>query len=140
MIRRDIMDNEGYTVVIVDDEEMVTTAIGTLFMLETEYNVLTFNSPSKALEALQTQEVDLVISDYLMQEEMNGVQFLVKMKKLQPEAIRILLGVHRNKEHATKAMNWVGLDIYTYVEKPWDNDRLLSIVQNGLQRKQLDSK
>ena len=81
----------------------------------------------------------MVIADYLMQAEINGVQFLMEVKKLQPEAIRILLGVLSNKEHATKAMNGVGLEIYAYVEKPWDNDSLLSLVQNGLQRKQLDS-
>ena len=127
--------------VIVDDEEMVTTAISILFMLENpEYDVLVFNSPGEALEALQDQEIDLVISDYLVPEEMNGVQFLMEMKKLQPEAIRILLVVGGNKEHATKAMNGLGLDIYAFVEKPWDNDSLLFIVQNGLHRKQLDSK
>ena len=59
------MDNGEYTVLIVDDEEMVTTSISTLFMLETDYEVLTFNSPSEALDALQTQEADLVHRLYL---------------------------------------------------------------------------
>ena len=40
------MSKERYTVAIVDDEEMVTTAISTLFGLENpEYDVLVFNSP-----------------------------------------------------------------------------------------------
>ena len=126
-----MVDNGEYTVVIVDDEEMVTTAIGTLFMLvNPEYNVLDFNSPSEALEELKTQEVDLVISDYLMPGEMNGVQFLTKLKELQPDAIRILLTAYADKENAIKGINEVGL--HQYVEKPWDNDNLLLLVRNGL--------
>lgn len=126
-----MVENEEYTIVIVDDEEMVTTSIGTLFMLETpEYDVITFNSPSEALEQLQNQEVDLIISDYLMPGEMNGVQFLLKMKELQPAATRILLTAYADKENAIKAINDVGL--YQYVEKPWDNDALLLLVRNGL--------
>ncbi len=124
------MDNERYTVLIVDDEEMVTTSISTLFMLETDYDVLVFNSPGEALEELKDKEIDLVISDYLMPGEMNGVDFLLELKKLQPEAIRVLLTAYADKENAIKAINEVGL--YQYVEKPWDNDALLLLVHNGL--------
>ncbi len=129
------MDNEEYTVVIVDDEEMVTTSISTLFMLETDYDVLVFNSPSEALEELQTQEVDLIISDYLMPGDLNGVQFLLEMKKMHPEAIRVLLTAYADKENAIKAINDVGL--YQYVEKPWDNKQLLQIIQEGLEKRAL---
>jgi DNA-binding NtrC family response regulator len=124
------VDNERYTVLIVDDEEMVTTSISTLFMLETNYDVLVFNSPGEALEELRDKEIDLVISDYLMPGEMNGVDFLLELKKLQPEAIRVLLTAYADKENAIRAINEVGL--YQYVEKPWDNDALLLLVRNGL--------
>jgi len=124
------VDNEEYTVLIVDDEEMVTTSISTLFMLETSYEVLVFNSPGEALEELKDKEIDLVISDYLMPGEMNGVEFLLELKKLQPEAIRVLLTAYADKENAIRAINEVGL--YQYVEKPWDNDALLLLVRNGL--------
>ena len=124
------MDSEEYTVAVLDDEEMVTTSISTLFMLETDYNVLTFNSPSEALDELRVGKVDLVISDYLMPGEMNGVEFLMELKRLQPEAIRVLLTAYADKENAIKAINEVGL--YQYVEKPWDNEMLLLLVRNGL--------
>jgi len=124
------VDNEEYTVLIVDDEEMVTTSISTLLMLETDYDVLTFNSPSEALDALQVQEVDLVISDYLMPGEMNGVEFLLELKKLQPDVIRILLTAYADKENAIRAINEV--ELYQYVEKPWDNEALLLLLRNGL--------
>jgi len=124
-----MVDNEDYTLVIVDDEEMVTTSLSTLFMLETDYKVLVFNSPSEAIEELKVEEVDLVISDYLMPGDMNGVEFLMELKKLQPNAIRILLTAYADKENAIRAINEVGL--YQFVEKPWDNDALLLLVRNG---------
>ena len=136
------MDNEEYIVLIVDDEEIVTESIRTLLMLETDYKTLIFQSPSKALESLQTQEVDLVISDYLMPGEINGVEFLLEVKKLQPETIRVLLTAYADKENAIRAINEV--ELYQYVEKPWDNEALLLLLRNGLTygrlRKHLASK
>jgi DNA-binding NtrC family response regulator len=130
------VNNEAeFVVLVVDDEEMVTTSISTLLMLETEYDVLTFNSPSEALEEIQEEEVDLIVSDYLMPGEMNGIDFLLKMKEIQPDAIRVLLTAYADKENAIKAINEVGL--YQYVEKPWDNEALLLLIRNGLHQRLL---
>jgi len=128
------VENEEYTVLLVDDEEIVTTSISALLMLETDYDVLVFNSPIEALEEMRHEEIDLVISDYLMP-DMNGVEFLMEMKKLQPEAIRIILTAYADKENAIKAINEVGL--YQFVEKPWDNDALLLLIRNGLRNRVL---
>lgn len=129
------MDDEEYTILIVDDEDMVTTSLSTLFILETGHNILTYNSPSDALVLLQTEKVDLVISDYLMPGDMNGVEFLLELKKIQPETIRILLTAYADKENAIRAINEVGL--YQYIEKPWDNDSLLLLTRNGLRHGRL---
>lgn len=43
-------------------------------MLETEYDIATYDSPSKALEAIRESPIDLVVSDYLMP-GMNGIEF-----------------------------------------------------------------
>ncbi len=122
---------------IVDDEEMVLTSLRSFFMLETEYEVLTFSSPAEALEAVKTQTIDLVVSDYLMP-DMTGIDLLLEIKKLQPYATRILLTGYADKENAIKAINEVGL--YQYVEKPWDNNELKLIIQNGLERRFLMEK
>lgn len=125
------------TVVIVDDEEMVTMSLGALFVLETGIDVLTFNSPIEALEKLQNEEVDLVISDYLMV-PMNGIDFLVEFKRIRPEAIRILLTAYADLENAIRGINEVGL--YQFIQKPWDNDSILILVKNALSKALLLSK
>ena len=117
---------------IVDDEEMVLTSLRSFLMLETEYELLTFTSSTEALEAAKTQTIDLVVSDYLMP-DMTDIELLLGLKKLQPYATRILLTGYADKENAIKAINEVGL--YQYVEKPWDNNELKLVIENGLERR-----
>ncbi len=122
------------TVLIVDDEEMVTISLRSLFRLQSNYQVVTHTSPKEALAAAAGITVDLVISDYLMA-EMDGITFLARFKEIQPQAIRVLLTGYADKENAIRAINSVGL--YQYIEKPWDNDRLLMVVKNGLEKRAL---
>ena len=118
--------------VVVDDEEMVLTSLRSFLTLETDYEVLSFDAPDKALAAVREQSIDLVISDYLMP-AMTGIDFLLEVKKLQPFATRILLTGYADKENAIRAINEVGL--YQYIEKPWDNEELKLVIQNGLERR-----
>ncbi len=122
------------TVLIVDDEEMVTASLRSLFRLQSSYQVVTHISPKEALAAAGRTAIDLVISDYLMP-EMDGITFLSRFKDLQPQAIRVLLTGYADKENAIRAINSVGL--YQYIEKPWDNDNLIMIVKNGLEKRAL---
>jgi len=131
------MTERAASILIVDDEEMVLSSLRGLFMLQTNYQVLEAGDPRKALEDLSRTRVDLVISDFLMP-QMNGIEFLKEVKKVQPETIRVLLTGYADKENAIKAINDVGL--YHYLEKPWDNEALLSIVRNGLKEKSLRQK
>ena len=125
------------TIVIVDDEEMVLTSISSFLSLETDYNLKTFISAKKALDYIKDNPVDLVVSDYLMP-EMDGISFLIKVRELVPEVPRIILTGYADKENAIKAINQVGL--FQYIEKPWDNEDILIIFRNGLERQRLLNK
>ena len=122
------------TVLIVDDEEMVITSVRAVLMLETDYRVEGFTDPTRAVEYLKNGPVDMVVSDYLMP-KLNGLQLLKAAKELQPEATRVLLTGHADKQSAIEAINQVAL--YHYVEKPWENAALLLVVRNGVERAQL---
>lgn len=129
--------NKRETIVIVDDEEMVITSLSSFLSLETEYNVKAFTSVQQALEFIGANEVDLVMSDYLMP-EMDGITFLAKVRDLRPQVPRIILTGYADKENAIKAINEVGL--FQYLEKPWDNDDILIVLRNGLERNKLMKK
>lgn len=125
------------SVVLVDDEEMVLTSLSSFLTLETDYEVHTFTSAKEALEFIHNHQTDIVISDYLMP-EMDGITFLGKVREAKPEIPRIILTGYADKENAIKAINEVGL--YQYIEKPWDNDDLLIILRNGLEKQRLMKK
>src|SRR3990172_6371253 len=126
------MAEKDITIVLVDDEEMVLTSIRSFLAIETDYKVLSFTSPIKALQQIERNAIDLAISDYLMP-DMDGITFLGKVKQLYPHAPRILLTGYADKENAIKAINDVGL--YQYIEKPWNNDDLQLIIRNGLEKR-----
>ena len=127
-------DNAQPQILLVDDEEMVITSIRAFLQLETEYVVHGYSDPRQAVRHLQTQPVDVVISDYLMP-LMNGIQVLAKAKLHQPEAARVLLTGHADKHSAIQAINDVGL--FQYLEKPWDNAQLLLVINSAIERTQL---
>jgi DNA-binding NtrC family response regulator len=126
--------DKNQTIIIVDDEEMVLTSLNSLLSLETDYQVNTFTSAKKALEFIKNNDVGLVVSDYLMP-EMDGITFLAKVRELKPYVPRIILTGYADKENAIKAINEVGL--FQYIEKPWNNDDILIILRNGLEKKML---
>ena len=126
--------NQKASVLIVDDEEMVITSVRAYLELETDFEIHGFTSPEQALKYMETNLVDIAVSDYLMP-RVSGIQFLTQAKQLQPEASRVLLTGHADKQSAIQAINQVGL--YQYVEKPWENAQLLLIIQNGIERSKL---
>jgi DNA-binding NtrC family response regulator len=126
--------NKNQTIVIVDDEEMVLTSLNSFLSLETKYQIKTFTSAKKALEFIKKNDVGLVVSDYLMP-EMDGITFLAKVKEIKPQVPRIILTGYADKENAIKAINDVGL--FQYIEKPWNNEDILIIFRNGLEKQKL---
>jgi len=126
--------NKNGTVLIVDDEEMVITSVRAYLQLETDYEVHGFTAPEEAVKHLENHLIDIAVSDYLMP-RMSGIQLLTRARQLQPEASRVLLTGHADKQSAIQAINEVGL--YQYIEKPWENAQLLLIIQHGIERARL---
>ena len=126
------MDNNSRpSVLLVDDEDMVITSIRAFLRLETDFGIHGYTSPEEAVKLLETHPVDVVVTDYLMP-RMNGIQLLAKAKALQPEAARVLLTGHADKQSAIQAINEIGL--FQYLEKPWDNSQLLLVIQSAIER------
>ena len=125
---------EEGTVLIVDDEDMVLTSLTSFLTLETAYDIVTFTRAAEAIEHIKGNDIDLVISDFLMP-EMDGLAFLRQVRDLRPDVPRVILTGYADKENAIKAINEVGL--YQYIEKPWNNDDLRLVIRNGVDKRRL---
>jgi len=120
-------------IVLVDDDTLVTSSLSSFLSLELDVDPLTFNDATEALTFLQDKanEPDLIISDFLMP-HLDGIQLLAAARRLHPEVPRVLLTGYADKENAIKAINDVQL--FQYIEKPWDNSRLRRVVEVAVER------
>lgn len=126
------IDEGSATILVVDDEPAVGHTLAALLELETAHKVLVETSPLRAIQVAKVNPLDLVISDFLMP-ELDGIRFLLEVRGLYPESTLILLTGYADKENAIRAINEVG--IFQYMEKPWDNDDLLTIIRTGLDKR-----
>ena len=97
------MNNGQPTVMIVDDEDMVITSVRAFLQLETEYSIHGFNDPQEAIRHLQTNPVDVVISDYLMP-RMNGMELLERLAEQSEPVAVVLLTAQGSIDTAVDAM------------------------------------
>ena len=122
------------TLLFVDDEANILSSLKRLFRPH-GYRIFTAEGGAQALEIMERETVDLVVSDMRMP-QMTGAQFLQQVNERWPDCIRILLTGYAEIADTIDAINKG--HIYRYISKPWeDNDIVLSI-QHALRQKLLE--
>jgi DNA-binding NtrC family response regulator len=114
-------------ILIVDDDQGTLASLSRAFALE-GYTAITSSSGTRALERLREEPVDAILSDVVMP-EMDGLEFLAKVKEQAAEVPVILMSGQATVETALKATRLGALD---FVEKPVGLDRLLLTLRNAL--------
>ncbi len=127
-------DADDGHILLLDDDVIVTRSLAALLKLETSWRVTSCNRVAEAIDVVGAQDFDVIVSDFLMP-ELDGVEFLKRSRELRPFASRILLTGYADKQNAIRSINEVGL--YQYLEKPWDNDAILLVLRNALERARL---
>jgi DNA-binding NtrC family response regulator len=117
-----------YKVLIVDDEAANLRALERLF--REDYEVLTAESGTEAVELLQEQDVAVLITDQRMP-EMTGTDLLMNTISLRPRMVRIILTGYTDVDALVAAIN--GAQVYKYITKPWNNEDLKSTVARSLE-------
>jgi two-component system, probable response regulator PhcQ len=113
------------TVLVVDDEENVRTAL-TRLLGDAGYAVLAAESGEEALGILHESAVKLLISDNNMP-GMPGIELFKKVRRLYPHVLRIMLTGDTDPELAVRSINEA--EVYRFIRKPWNNADLRTIVQ-----------
>ncbi len=121
------------TLLLVDDEPNILSAMQRLLRRD-GYHILTCDSPEQALELLDSQPVDVILSDQRMP-NMSGVEFLRRVKASHPETIRIVLSGFTDLQFITDAINEGA--IYKFLTKPWDDEQLREQLREAFRSKQI---
>ena len=129
-----VTDAPPPTLLCVDDEANILSALKRLFRPH-GYRILTATSGQEGLTLLESESVDLVISDMRMP-EMNGAQFLEQVKNRWPDTVRLLLTGYAEVSATVDAINKGG--IYRYISKPWEDAAMVDLVREALERLNLE--
>ncbi len=122
------------TILIVDDDENVRHGLQHT-LRSSDYRVLLADSPVAALRQLQTEPVDVVVSDHIMPGA-TGLDFLKLVRDRYPDTVRIMLTGHADMEMAVKAINEG--EIYRFLTKPCQPTELKVTVFLACERLELE--
>ena len=115
------------TILVVDDEKNYLLVLSAV--LEDEgYEVLTAPGGYEALEIQKSSDLDLILSDMKMP-AMDGIELLENIKALDPDLPVIMMTAHGTIDKAVEAMQ---KGAYSYILKPFDNERLTIYVKKAV--------
>ncbi len=121
------------TILIVDDEK--NTREGLARALQFNYRVLLADSGARALEVLDEEAVELVLSDIRMP-GMDGLALLHRIRARTPQPVVILLTAYGSIEQAVEAMR---AGAYDFLTKPVSLDRLDILLRRALEARDMAS-
>lgn len=127
--REGTMKYKDNSVLLVDDDQAVLDAMETL-LSPLGCRVFLTTSPIQALEMLQIQPVDIVISDIHLP-EMEGECFLEKVSETFPEIERIVMSGHSETQATIDAINRG--KVSRFMLKPWDDDQVIKVVSDSFE-------
>lgn len=119
------------TIMIADDELSIREAV--ILLLESDYNVISVESGEEAIEKVNSTKIDVILLDIIMK-EMDGIEALKRIKEIDPAIEVIMITATRTVETAVQAIK---LGAYEYVTKPFDKDKITTIVKRALEKKEL---
>ncbi|MFB3915476.1 MAG: sigma-54-dependent transcriptional regulator [Terriglobales bacterium] len=120
-------------ILIIDDEAAIRESLQVL--LETEgYDVEMAGSGEEGLVRIAGRPFDLVLLDYALPER-NGLEILAEIRERDPSFSVIMITAYGTVENAVKAMQ---AGAANFVQKPWDNEKLLADVRNAIARRRTE--
>ena len=115
------------TILIVDDEKNYPLVLSAI-LEEEGFETFAANSGREALEILENTDIDLVLTDMKMP-TMDGIELLDKIKARDQDLPVIMMTAHGTVDKAVEAMQ---KGAYSYILKPFDNDRLIIYVNKAI--------
>lgn len=119
-------------VLVVDDEKNLCRILSKI-LGEVGYEVSIALTAPEALQSIEHETFDAVLTDIRMP-GMDGIELLERIKKEDTEVAVIMMTAYPSVEGAVRAMN---AGAYHYIQKPFDNEEVLVILERALERRSL---
>jgi DNA-binding NtrC family response regulator len=123
-----VQDSSTARILIADDQQDVLEALRLLLKAE-GYRIETVSSPSAIIEALEERDYDVLLMDLNYARDttsgQEGLDLLTRIQKVDNSLPVIVMTAWGSVDVAVEAMRRGARD---FVQKPWDNARLLSII------------
>src|SRR5882762_8447249 len=120
------------TILIVDDEKH--TRDGLRSLLEDDYDVYVAEDIRGALDVLEREQVDLLLTDLRLGNE-DGMTLIDRALKLPHPPICIMMTAYGSVDTAVKAMK---RGAYDFVTKPLNLDKVEMLIARALQGSKLE--
>jgi|GEM_PF-2158418 len=118
---------------IIDDDPVFRRLMGVMFTQE-GYSVATADSAESAFKLLSSHSFQVAVVDYKLP-DLNGIEFLERIKHTYPDMMRILITAHTSEDVLLEAINRG--EVYRYINKPVHTGLLRSTVEQALALHQL---
>lgn len=120
-------------ILVVDDQRDVREALRLLFKGE-NVGCSVVDGPAAAIDAIRKQHFDAALIDLNYTRDTTsgreGLDLLAELRKLDPELPVVVMTAWGSIDVAVEAMR---LGAGDFIEKPWDNQRLMSVIGNQLE-------
>jgi two-component system, NtrC family, nitrogen regulation response regulator NtrX len=120
------------TVLVVDDEAAIRESLKIILEYE-KFAVVFAEDGPKALAKIAGSGIDLVLLDIKMP-GIDGIRILQTIKEMQPSLPVVMISGHGTIETAVEATR---LGAYDFLQKPLDRERLIIVVRNATEYKDL---
>ena len=122
------------TILVVDDNPAIQTALK-ICLDGTFDRIIPRSAPDSILPTLQQERVDIVLLDMNfhlgMTSGQEGLFWLRSIHKLHPDLPIVLITAFADVRLAVRALKEGAAD---FITKPWDNDELLHVLRDALER------
>jgi DNA-binding NtrC family response regulator len=126
-------DTIAPSILIIDDEMAIRESLQTLLEME-DYRVATAETAEEGLNRIAEIPFDLILLDLALPDR-NGLDVLRELRDRDPSLAVILITAYGTVENAVLAMQGGAAN---FVQKPWDNEKLLADVRAAIARRRAE--
>jgi DNA-binding NtrC family response regulator len=120
-------------VLVIDDEPAIRESLQMLLDAE-GYTVETAVDGEDGLSRMASHPFDLVLLDFALPDR-NGIEILKDIRDRDPNMAVIMITAYGTVENAVRAIQSGATN---FIQKPWDNEKLLADVRGAIKRRQTE--